>query len=41
MKSCLTRWLACAMLVFASMTAHAAEGNEILKRVDRNLEPES
>jgi outer membrane lipoprotein-sorting protein len=41
MKSILTRLLACAMLLFSSGFGHAADANEILKRVDRNLEPES
>jgi outer membrane lipoprotein-sorting protein len=37
------RLLVCAALAvsMAHMAAHAADGNELLKRVDRNLEPES
>jgi outer membrane lipoprotein-sorting protein len=41
MKSILTRLLVCLMLLVIGGFAHAADGNEILKRVDRNLEPES
>ncbi len=41
MKPYLTRLLACAVFAVVPMLAYAADGNEILKRVDRNLEPES
>jgi outer membrane lipoprotein-sorting protein len=41
MKLNLTRLIACLVLAVVPLSAHAADGNEILKRVDRNLEPES